>query len=110
MDVLATWRKAQCILLLEFDKLALVRAQDHACHEARDAQLLDYFKQVDLRVQLSETFSEQPVRLDRPHDAPLLRLFATQAAEDKVAAAEAPTASLDTGQAPLAPGVAEDLS
>ena len=88
--------QAEHVAVLEFDELALSFGQEDAAHEARNAELFDNLKQIDLGIKPSQPLLEQYVAFARS---------VRQTVSAKVAVPAFP----QVGSEPLTPGVAEDL-
>jgi len=92
---------------LELDQLTLIVRQDAAGHEARNSKLFNYFKQINLGVQLGQTFSVQSVVFVRAEYSHFFRSTTTYV---EIAAHDTSCSSLDICEEPLRPVVSEHIS
>eukprot|EP00353_Schmidingerella_taraikaensis_P015933 CAMPEP_0185622510 /NCGR_PEP_ID=MMETSP0436-20130131/59276_1 /TAXON_ID=626734 ORGANISM="Favella taraikaensis, Strain Fe Narragansett Bay" /NCGR_SAMPLE_ID=MMETSP0436 /ASSEMBLY_ACC=CAM_ASM_000390 /LENGTH=143 /DNA_ID=CAMNT_0028264279 /DNA_START=691 /DNA_END=1122 /DNA_ORIENTATION=+ len=94
----AIWpMQTEHVAVLEFDELPLRLGQEDTAHEARNAQLLDDFEQVDLGVEAFQALSKKQVTLLSP------------VAEAPAASDTEPTLP-EVGAESLTPCIAENLA
>ena len=87
----------------------MVRGQEDAAHEARYAQLFDNFEQVDLQVELAESFGKQPVFLCTCSNFSFPLATAAAFGSDKPATKDALDSLLEVCPEALCPVISENV-